>query len=551
MLDTVDEGRLRDLIGQLSGLTAAGAFARVLARPVDPGIADAVRFDHAALLVFPDAVSDVRDFLTEAGFDTGPSVQSKVVRARLAQRYQVSEAELDVTIVRAWAADGTSGGLEIFALPRKTAEMVAPGLVEQERRTGAESHDGWLVASERLEQTRRICRHLSSMIPDGGGYNPHDDPGSGGRSVVYFKAGPDSDGRHSRIELTARGHHPEVLAAHLAEPAGAAGEHKALLTVLSGHWSARALHVAVEIGLADALGTERLDASEVAAAVGCDPSATARLLRYLVRLEVVRERDNGTFELTERGKLLRAEDPFSGLIQLYGNEFYDAWSEFPAAVRTGRTAFGHRYGVEHFEYFSAEPETSQRFNRSMQAVTRLVAEELSRGYPFSDGMTVIDIGGGNGTLLQTIIEDHPGIDGVVFDRAHVVDSAGLEKPPSGLRFVSGDFFTDVPEGADTYLLSRVLHDWNDEDCGRILRNCRRACASGARLLVLERLLPDRPDVALDADLAASWDLQMLAITGGQERSREEYDKMLYANGFRVEAVVPMPVDLKLLVATAL
>ncbi|MGW4133491.1 methyltransferase [Amycolatopsis japonica] len=548
MLDTVDEGRLRELIRRLDGLTAAGAFARTLGCPVDPGIADAVRFDHSALLVFPDTVSDVRDFLAGVGFDTGPSVPSKVVRARLARRYEVSETDLDVTIVRAWPADGEPGGLEIFVLPRKT---VAPGLVEQERLTGEESHDGWLVAPERLEQTRRTCRHLASMNPDGGGYNPHDDPGSGGRSVVYFKTGPDSDGRQSRIELTAQGHQAEVLATHLSEPDESAGEHKALLTILSGHWAARALHVAVEIGLADAMGTERLEASKIAAAVACDPFATARLLRYLVRLDVVRERDNGTFELTERGKLLRSEDPFSGLIQLYGNEFYDAWSDFPAAVRTGRTAFGHRYGVEHFEYFSTEPESSRRFDRSMQAVTRLVATELSRSYPFLDGTTVVDIGGGNGTLLRTILEDHSGVSGVVFDRTHVVDAANLDEAPSGLRFVPGDFFTDVPEGADTYLLSRVLHDWNDEDCDRILRNCRRACASGARLLVLERLLPAQRGGPVDADLAPSWDLQMMAITGGQERSREEYDKMMYTNGFRVDAAIPMPVDLKLMVATAL
>jgi SAM-dependent methyltransferase len=551
MLDTEDERRLRDVIGQLGGLTAAGSFAHVLGSPVDPGIAHAVRFDHAALLVFPDTVSDVRDFLVASGFDAGPSVPSRVVRARLAERYRVPEEELEVTIVHGRPSDGAPGGLEIFVLPREAADVVAPGLVAQERATGEESHAGWLVAPERLEQTRRTCRHLSSMTPDGGGYNPYDDRDSGGRSVVYFKTEPDGGGRCSRIELTAHGHHAEVLSAHLTEPARSAGEHKALLSILSGHWAARALHVAVEIGLADALGDEHLGAPDIATAVACDPLATARLLRYLARLEVVRERDNGTFELTERGKLLRSEDSFSGLIQLYGTEFYDAWSEFPTAVRTGRTAFSHRYGVEHFEYFSTEPEASHRFNRSMQAVTRLVAEELSRNYPFVDGTTVVDIGGGNGTLLRTVLDDHAGVTGVVFDRSHVVDAAEPERLSDGLRFVAGDFFTEVPGGADTYLLSRVLHDWNDEDCDRILRNCRRACASGARLLVLERLIPDRPGAPFDADLAAPWDLQMLAITGGRERSRDEYDKMMYANGFRVDSVIPMPVDLKLLVATAL
>lgn len=554
MLSSHDELRLYRAAALAARLTAPGALTRLLGNPAAADVDDRVEFDHVAALVFPDSVTDVRDFLAEAGFETGPSVPSRVVRTRLAERHRVSDDVLDVTIVHASPIAGTGGDLEIFVLPLDSAERVAPGLVERERAREEESHTGWLVADGQLERTRRACRNLLGMEPDGGGYNPHDDPGTGGRSVVYFKAPAGDKGHCPRFELTARGHHAEVLAAHMGEPAPMPDEHTALLSLLAGHWSARALHVAVELGIPDALGDEVLEPAQVARRIGCDAHATARFLRFLARIGLVRRRANGCYETTERGKLLRADNPFSDLTRLYGGEFYDAWNDLAAALRTGRTAFSHRYGVEHFDYFATAPESSRTFDRAMQAVTRLVAKELSRSCSFPGGTTVVDVGGGNGTLLRTIANEHSGVSGVVFDRAHVTGSA-VADPADGLggrvRFAAGDFFEEVPAGAQTYLLSRVLHDWDDEDCGRILRNCRRACDSGARLLVVERLLSGGSSSRSEADLAEPWDLQMLAVTGGRERDRTEYEKLLHGSGFRVDQVIAMPVDLNLLVATAI
>ncbi|RSN07996.1 SAM-dependent methyltransferase [Streptomyces sp. WAC 05977] len=548
MLSSQDELRLYRAASLAARSTAPGALARLLGNPAAADIDDRVEFDHVAVLVFPDSETDVRDFLAEAGFETGPSVPSRVVRSRLAERHRVAEADLDVTIVHASPITGLGGDLEIFVLPRGSAERIAPGLIERERAREEESHTGWLVAEGQLERIRRTCRDALGMEPDGGGHNPHEDTGTGGRSVVYFKAPAGDKEYRPRFELTARGHHAEVLAAHVGEPVSMPDEHTALLSLLAGHWSARALHVSVELGIPDAVGDEALEPAEVARRIGCDARATARFLRFLVRVGVVRQRANGCYETTERGRLLRADNPFSDLTRLYGNEFYDAWNELAAALRTGRTAFSHHYGVEHFDYFATAPESSRTFDRAMQAVTRLVAEELGHSCPFPAGTTVVDIGGGNGTLLRTIVDEHPGVSGVVFDRAHVTGSAVTE-PGGRLRFEAGDFFEEVPTGAQTYLLSRVLHDWDDEDCDRILHNCRRACDAGARLLVVERLLPSGSS-SRPVDLAEPWDLQMLAVTGGRERDRTEYEKLLYGSGFRVDRVIAMPVDLNLLIATA-
>ncbi|MCX2729814.1 aldehyde dehydrogenase family protein [Saccharopolyspora sp. NFXS83] len=322
--------------------------------------------------------------------------------------------------------------------------------------------------------------------------------------------------------------------------------HTRLLSILSGHWSARAVHAAAELGVADQLRDRALTGVELAARLGSDPEATARLLHHLERLGLVSSSGPGGYTTTATGDLLRGDDPFSDLARLYGGEFYQAWSEFSSSVRTGGTAFGHRFGVEHFDYFAAHPDTARTFDRAMQAVTELVGEALPGAVDFPAGSTVVDVGGGNGTLLRSVLRENSQVSGIVFDRDHV--SADLGDDLGGrLSGAAGDFFQDVPPRGDFYLLSRVLHDWNDEQCLRILRGCREACRAGTRLLVLERLLPDKAGAE---SLAPAWDMQMLAITGGRERHRDEYEKLLATAGFEVESAERLPVDLWLLGARA-
>ncbi|MFB7601186.1 methyltransferase, partial [Streptomyces sp. NPDC056160] len=516
-----------------------------------------ISFDHIATLVFPGSVEDVRMFLARAGFEVGLPIPSVVVRDRLARRYGVPEEALDVSIVHGHPRSADRGGVEVFVLPQAIADRVHLGIVARERATEAEAHVAWTVRSESLEQVWRNCREKLGMTPDGGGYNPNDDAAAGGRTVLYFKAPRriSDAGRIHRVELTCAGNHPDVLSAHRIAQAEAPDERTALLSVLAGHWAARAVHVAAEIGLADVLHGRQLKADAVAERTRCEPAAISRLLHYLNHLGLVRQLDDTTYTNTKMGDLLRADNPFSELALLYGNEFYDAWSEVTAAVRSGRTAFSHHYGVEHFEYFAGHPTDAKKFNRAMQAVTIAVADELTRSYAFPAGATVIDVGGGNGTLLGAVLRDHPSVSGIVFDRAHALEDAVAEHNEAAYRdryrSIAGDFFSKVPEGGDIYLLSRVLHDWSDEDCARILENCRRACGHGTRLLVVERLLPNDTAPSQPGKLAALWDLQMLAITGGQERRLSQYEKLLFEAGFRVDEVKRLPMELNLLVSTAI
>ncbi|EQD83469.1 methyltransferase [Saccharopolyspora erythraea] len=540
-------GQAQQLVGRDSLVHVAGEFAN---EEDVHELASEAAFNHVATLVFPDSVDDVRSFLAESGFDTSATVASTVVRNRLARRYGVPEESLEVSIILASSRSDAQVGVEVFAVPRSCAERAAPGMVADERAHDWESHLAWVLTGD-PERARRICTEKMAMVPDGGGYNPHQDVESGGRSVLYFRA-PVREGLPARFELTCAGHYPDVLAAHIRSGAEAPGAPTKLLSILAGHWAARAVHVAVEIGLCDVLGQGPLTAGDVAQQTDCDPAAVDRLLRYLTHLGVVRRLGENKYSNTPLGALLRADSPFSDLTRMYGGEFYDAWREFASAVRTGHTAFSHKYGVEHFDYFAERPTTARTFDRSMQAVTNLVADELSRTFPFPAGAMVVDIGGGNGTLLRAILRENPEVSGILFDREHVSCNAVAEHEDASYRSrfssVAGDFFAEVPGSGDIYLLSRVLHDWNDEDCVRILAACRRACGAGAELLVLERLLPDAETGAPDISLTAPWDMQMLAITGGRERTRSEYGTLLTKAGFRLDEVRPLPVDMNVLVA---
>lgn len=556
MLHHLDSVRLDRAIALSAELCRGCSFTRFAPASADPELtaetAARVHFDHVAAFVLPDSHDDVSAALAAAGFAVRGPIPSVAVRARLADRYGVAPEKLDVRIVQGsrTAPTGERYGVEVFSLERAHAEGAVPGLPDDEQAKDEEAHVAFRLSPRKraeFESLRALCRDAFALRPDGSAYNPFENTDSegDGRTILYFAAdhlrgAPDFP---HRLELFAPGHLAESARRHDQDTAPGAEETR-LLSLLSGHWAARAVHVAAELGIADELRDGPRGAAEVASRLGADADATGRLLGYLAHLGVVRKAGGDRFAPTALGSLLGSDSAFRDLALIYGGEFYDAWSEFGSSVRTGGTGFRAHFGAEHFDHFAAHPASARRFDRAMQAVTHLVADELPRVFAFPAGSTVVDVGGGNGTLLRAVLRENPDVFGIVCDREHV---AGALPAEPRLGSVAADFFEEVPAGGDFYLLSRVLHDWSDEDCLRILRSCRRACAQGGKLLVLERLLPDR---AGEDSLAAAWDMQMLAVTGGRERHRHTYEELLERAGFRLETTHPLPVHMNLLVATA-
>jgi O-methyltransferase/methyltransferase family protein len=331
----------------------------------------------------------------------------------------------------------------------------------------------------------------------------------------------------------------------------ASENHERLLSIMTGYWRSQAIYAAVNVGLVDALDDQPRSPAQVARATGCDEVTIARFLRYLAGLRLVHQENDNLYVATGMAELLRDGSPFRDLVLLYGDEFYQAWGQFSSAIRTGNSAFDQAFGMDHFTYFTQTQDSARRFDRAMAASTELIADQLGQVFDFSAATCIVDIGGGNGSLLKAVLVGVPAACGVVVDQDHVVAACTRELAGHSLAdritAVPGDFFHFLPASGDVYVLSRILHDWADEDCVRLLRVCRKAMSPPARLLVIERLLPEDGGVSL----ASSWDMHMLAITGGRERTCQEYQRLLSEAGLRLGSVRSLPLDMSVLVTDPL
>ena len=318
---------------------------------------------------------------------------------------------------------------------------------------------------------------------------------------------------------------------------------QALRSLITGYETSQVIHVAARLGVADLLADEPQTASSLARALRVDASALSRVLHAMAALGLVEQSCEGRYSITRSGALLRDGIPGSlrGFALLSGERSYRAWGGLLHSVKTGETAFRHVFGMDTFAYMAANPEIAGFYNEAQTAGASERTAAVVAAYDFSAGGTVVDVGGGHGTLLIAILAAYPGVRGVLFERESVatgarehIDAAGLS---SRCAVRVGDFFQSVPGEGGIYLLSHIVHNWNDERCGKILANCRAAMPSRARLLILEKVLPNRFDSARTSVQAAMADLHMLAITGGQERTAEEYKRLLAAGGFTLTSVI--------------
>lgn len=315
-----------------------------------------------------------------------------------------------------------------------------------------------------------------------------------------------------------------------------------LLQMMTGYWPAQALYVAAKLGVADLLADGPTSCADLATATHTHAPSLHRMLRALASVGVFTETAPGTFALTPLADLLRTAVPGSmrALAITYNEEQYRAWGELLHSVKTGGVAFEHLYGMPVFEYFAQHPEADRVFNDAMIGWSNQVAGAVADTYDFSPFRTVVDVGGGYGTLLAAILRSNPNARGILFDQPHVIAGAEGLLTAAGVAdrcaTVGGDFFTaELPEG-DAYVLAQILHDWDDDRCMAILRQCRRAITDHGKLLVVELVLPSGEE-----PFFGKWlDLHMLVMAGGRERTATEYDELFQATGFRLARVVPTP-----------
>ena len=319
--------------------------------------------------------------------------------------------------------------------------------------------------------------------------------------------------------------------------------------LIGGYQLSAAIGAVARLGVADALTGGPMAVPELAARVGADPLALGRVLRALQDTALFTTLEDGRIGLTPLGELLRSDVPGSaGRAAIASTEEWRwrAYGHLTHSVRTGTPGFRVAHGCGLWTYLARHADAAAMFNESMSRVATANAAALVDTYDFSRVRRVVDVGGGHGILLGVLLQANPHLRGVVFDLPELIDAARAHLTGAGLadrcETTAGDFFEAVPAEGDAYVLSWILHDWDDQAALRILANCRAAMPDEARLLVIEMVVPsgDEPHSSPDLErLVRASDLEMLAIVGGRERTAAEYRALYAEAGFELARILPL------------
>jgi hypothetical protein len=313
-----------------------------------------------------------------------------------------------------------------------------------------------------------------------------------------------------------------------------------LFQMATGYWASQAVYAAARLGIADVLADGPRSGQEIALATGADRQSLHRLLRALCAIGVFRTPAADSFALAPLGQALRSGVPGSlrAMVLTLGEIHYEAWGHLFHSVKTGTSAFQYTFEAPLFEYLGRNPEARDTFNEAMTDFSALVAHAVLLAYDFSDVKSTVDVGGGCGELLTSILRMYPAMQGTVLDTPGVIAAAEehLASAPGRDRctLLPGNFLEAVPPGADVYLMSGVIHDWDEDHAIRILRNCQGSMAQHSRVLVIECVVPDGPDISFSQLL----DLNMLVMNGGRERTTTEFRELFDAAGLRMTRVMP-------------
>jgi hypothetical protein len=312
-----------------------------------------------------------------------------------------------------------------------------------------------------------------------------------------------------------------------------------MMQLVNGYIVSQALRTVAELEIADRLSSGPKSADELAALTGANAGAIQRVLRALSSIGVFEARA-GRYHLTPLAEHLRRDSPESvwPAAVVLCNELYKVAHDLPMSVRTGEGGFSRVYGMEFFEYLSRNPSRGALFDSMMASLHGPETAAIVAAYDFSHLSRLVDVGGGNGDVLRAVLASNPALQGVLFDLPEVTgraDARLADDPVAGrVTFESGDFFRSVPRGGDGYMLRHIIHEWGDAESVEILRRCRDAMASGAKLLVMEEVIPDG-----NVPSPAKWlDVAFLTVWSGRERTEEDYRRLFQSAGFSLTRVIP-------------
>ncbi|HKS21354.1 MAG TPA: methyltransferase [Thermoanaerobaculia bacterium] len=321
--------------------------------------------------------------------------------------------------------------------------------------------------------------------------------------------------------------------------------HVAVMQMVMGVWVAQIASAVAQLGVADNIAKGKVSVDELAAECSANPEALYRLLRAAATIGLCAETAPRHFALTPIGDALRSDAPHSMrdfLVAETAPGHWLPWGRLADAIRRGGPMTEEVLGESAWDYYASHIDEAKCFARGMSNLSTIASEDVARVYEPGDVKRIVDVGGSEGVLLRGLLARVPGARGVLFDRPEIIDAAKGAIASSGMadriEIVGGDFLSEVPDGADLYVLKSILHDWPDAQCETIVRNVHRAAAPDSRLLVVEMTMPDGPAGAPSP--VPLMDMNMLVMLGGRERTASEFGALLARCGYMVERVIPTP-----------
>ena len=330
-------------------------------------------------------------------------------------------------------------------------------------------------------------------------------------------------------------------------------------SLIAGYWVSRLIYVAARLNLADLMKDGPRTAEQLAQRAGVHAPALYRMLRTLSSYGVFTEIKGRRFKLTALGSTLRSDAPASMhgfALFLIGSPVWNAWEDLEFAVRTGQLPFDALYGMPFYQYLNEHPENLKIFGEAMTSLSGTenpefarVLREVQQRVGFK---TIVDVAGGFGSLLALVLKQNPKLRGVLFDLPSVIERARQDRHltaagvASRCSFAGGDMFESVPRGGDAYVMKYILHNWDDEHCVRLLKNCREAMNPGGRILIADAVVPP----AEKPDWGKLLDIQMMVVVPGKERTKEEFAALFARAGLRLTRIIPTNCPLSLIEGVA-
>lgn len=307
--------------------------------------------------------------------------------------------------------------------------------------------------------------------------------------------------------------------------------HIQLANLSRGYVVSRAIHTVAKLGIANYMSSTPVSVTELAKATATKPELLDRLLKYLSAYELFNHVD-GAYALTELSKPLRDDDPHSirAVLCMVDDSWWQAFSQLDVCLKTGQSAFSHQHGDDFFSFLHKSPEKQRNFDAGMAKLSTYDDDAISRAFNFSTFSTLIDMGGGRGGLVKSLLKHHPLLNLTLFDTPAVLNQLQPADLPPQIKRQAGDFLAEIPE-AEAYIFKGVLHDFNDELMQKILTNCRHQMPAEATLFIAEQVLPENNEPHPNKTM----DIVMMVLLGGRQRTLAEWQQCIEPSGFHFQA----------------